>query len=101
MPHHTEILGWATVADSASDSPELDDTCRQFAARITALPDPTSSGRLRIDAVALQDDGQGGWSTDQAAAEPRRQIACTLSAVGTDRLAATLIGIAGGALPWA
>lgn len=101
VPHHTEILGWATVADSASDSPRLDDSCRQLAARITALPDPTSSGRLRIDATALRDDGQGGWSTDQTAAAPRQQIACTLSAVGADRLAGTLTGIAGGALPWA
>jgi len=101
VPHHTEILGWATVAGAASESPVLDETCRQFAARITALPDPTSSGRLRVDAIALRDDGQGGWSTDQADAAPHRQIACTLSAVGSDRLAATLTGIAGGALPWA
>lgn len=102
VPHHTEILGWATVTDPQSQSATLNDTCRQLAAMVTALPDPTAGGRLSVGAVALQDDGQGGWSTGPAGTSaPARQVACALTADGPDRLNATLIGIADGALPWA
>jgi len=101
VPHRTEVLGWATVTDSASAAAALTDTCGQFAARITALPDPTAGGRLNVAAIALHDDGQGRWSADPAGVGAAGQIACTLSAVGADRLAATLTGIADGALPWA
>ncbi len=102
VPHRTEILGWATLTDSQTQSATLNDTCRQLAAMVTALPDPTAGGRLSAGAVALQDDGQGGWSTGPAGTSaPARQVACALTAGGPDRLNATLIGIADGALPWA
>jgi hypothetical protein len=102
VPHHTEILGWATVTDPKTESAALKDSCRQFAARVTALPDPTAGGRLSVGALVLQDDGQGGWSAIPAStAASAGQVACALSADGTDRLIGTLVGIADGALPWA
>jgi len=90
------------VTDPQSESAKLNDSCRQFAARVTALADPTAGGRLSVGALQLQDDGQGGWSTSPASTSaPVGQVACALSADGTDRLDATLIGIADASLPWA
>jgi hypothetical protein len=102
VPHHTEILGWATVTDPQSEFAALNDSCREFAARVTALPDVTAGGRLSVGALVLHDDGQGGWSASPAnTAASAGQVACALSADGTDRLTGTLVGIADGALPWA
>jgi len=102
VPHRTEILGWATAIDPQSQSGALNDSCRQFAASVTKLPDPTADGRLSVGALELHDDGQGGWSSSPSGGSATAaQVACVLSASGTDRLNATLIGVADGALPWA
>ena len=105
VPHHTEILGWATARDPQSESAALNDSCRQFAAGVTALPDPTAGGRLSVGTLELHEDGQGGWSTGPVGiaepSAPTGQVACSLSANGPDQLNATLLGIADGALPWA
>jgi hypothetical protein len=102
VPHRSEIIGWATARDPQPQAAALNDSCRQFAARVTALADPTAGGRLGVGALELHDDGRGGWSTSPSGTSvAARQVACALSVNGTDQLNATLIGIADGALPWA
>jgi hypothetical protein len=101
-PHLGEVIARRTVQAPAARTsfdiehdPTLLAGCRDRVAAATGLPDPTAGGKLLIalDDVAADTGDPAGPRT------VAHEIDCTVSATGSDRLTATLLGIGTRALP--
>jgi len=77
LPHREQLLGTAPSGVTPTDA-----GCRALAARLTAMSDPTGSGRLAVGVV-----GTGAAAT------------CRVRVAGPERLTATLLGLGDAPLP--
>jgi hypothetical protein len=95
-PHPTEILGWRAADQNSDRQAELDESCRELAARMTGMTDPTAAGALHIRAIVVHLDANGlvqrgfppvpwdgtGLAFCTLGAEPPRLLIGTLTGLG-------------------
>lgn len=86
--HNVEELGSVFQSDGTATEGDYQAACRAFAVEATGMADPTSGGRLAVEAV---DDGS--WSEGPGS--------CRISVVDPNqRLSGSLLGIGTDPLPW-
>lgn len=97
-PHALELFAFGSTGASAVDRTELQATCLQLVRQVTAMPDPTAAGALRLDMYV----GQASAADDAEPAVPADSaLQCGIVAVGQRALTGSLIALGSQPIPWA
>jgi len=94
-PHPAELLATGRVYDrSAVATADITQSCRQMAAAIMGVGDPTAGGELVTVIDPVQSDGARAPNAPQS-------VGCFVAASGSRQLGGTLIGLGGRSVPFA
>ena len=100
QPHRVETIGFAPAGERTQE--ELDASCREFAARVTLLPDVTAGGRLSATAMVdrIRTFASSTGDPDPNATYTARIAGCVLQPTDPDaRLTSSLVGWGEAELP--
>lgn len=80
-------------------TPELTTTCRALAADLTGMPDPTAGGRLHVEVLSYDANGDQIATTSQRTRADTNQI-CTINGGGRSYLKGTILALGDHPVPF-
>lgn len=98
QPHPMEFLGGGDSGDQPVTRGEVEQTCRQLAGQLTALPNPTAAGALSI-VVRIEAMNAAAITTPQVPAHSNLQ--CGVTTTGNRKLRGSLLALGRQPIPWA
>ena len=98
QPHALEILAYGNSGDGPVSRTQLELTCRQAIRHLTAMPDPTAAGALRIQ-LHVEDNASASIISPQVPAHSN--LECGITTADTRKLHGSLIALRQRRIPWA
>lgn len=98
QPHPLEFLADGDSGDHPVTRNQIQQTCRQLAGQLTALPDPTANGAL---AVVVHIQAMNGATVTTPQIPAHSYLTCGVAATGGRKLRGSLLALGRQPIPWA
>lgn len=98
QPHPLELLAYGDSGEQPVTRSQIEQTCRQTAGQLTALPDPTAAGALAIVA-RIQAMNGAAVTTPQVPAHS--SLTCGIATTANRKLRGSLLALGRQPIPWA